>query len=636
MTESVKVTAAKGRPMLNWVGKRPLDFVKGFPAQLVEVFDPATKIERIGTLTFEKLKTKWHNLIFHGDNKEVLGFLLASGFRDKVDLVYIDPPFDSNANYIRKVELRGTKERVKVEGEGYTLGEQIQYTDIWANDNYLQFMYERLLLLKELMAPSGFIFLHCDYHRGHYLKLIMDEVFGPENFRNEIVVKRVQKNFVEGEFIKSMNNAYDTLLMYSKSPASKFLPPVDRETKQDDGEENWHGFDAPNWSGGRPNLYYELFGKYPPPGNVWRWTKERALQAIRGGTLRQNPTSRKPEYLVTSNRGAMVNNLWADVLAYSFREDYPTEKSEKLLSRIIEICTNEDDLVLDGFVGSGTAAAVSQKLRRRWIVVDVNKGAVQTTSKRLQEIIKEQLSKKGTESNRYCDFGVYKVNEYDLQLLGAEAKELAVEHIGILRTRTDRFFDGTLGNTLVKIIDFNHPLTLLDLQLIQDELGKRPDENRNITVVCLGKELAVTQWLEDYNKKHPVNKFEVIELRTDSKYGRFLVLRPPEARVEVKRHQNKATIELKDFISPSIVERVNDPEKLVKVKISDFRSMIDVVLIDNNYDGKVFRIVFSDVPHSKSDLVKGTYEIEIPNNNTTIAVKIIDMLGQEVLVTKSI
>jgi adenine-specific DNA-methyltransferase len=635
MTDKIKIAPAKGRPMLGWVGKKPLDFVKSFPAQLLEIFDPNKTLKR-ETPSFEKLKNNWHNLLFQGDNKEVFGFLLANGFRESVDLVYIDPPFDSNANYIRKVELRATKERAKVEGEGYTLGEQIQYTDIWANDNYLQFMYERLLLLKELLAPSAFIFLHCDYHRGHYLKLIMDEVFGPENFRNEIVVKRVQKNFVEGETIKSMNNAYDTILMYSKSPDSKFLPPLDREAKQDDGEENWHGFDAPNWSGGRPNLIYELFGQYPPPGNVWRWTKERTLQAIKEGTLRKNPKTGKPEYLVVNKKGAMVNNLWADILAYSFREDYPTEKSEKLLRRIMEIATDEETLVLDAFVGSGTAAAVAQEMRRRWIAIDINKGAIQTSSKRLQEIIKRQLSEKANGATGHFAFAVYNVNDYDLQLLGAEAKELAIEHIGIERNKTDQFFDGTLGKNLVRIIDFNHPLTLLDLQLIQDEFKKRPDENRNVTVVCLGKELAVNNWLDDYNKKHPVNKIDIIELRTDSKYGRFLAFRPPAAKIEIKRDGNKAKVGFKDFISPSIIERLNDPERLVKVKISDFRSMIDVVLIDTDYDGKTFNIVYSDVPESKSDLVKGAYEIDIPKKKTTIAVKTIDMLGQECLVTKSI
>jgi len=128
----------------------------------------------------------------------------------------------------------------------------------------------------------------------------------------------------------------------------------------------------------------------------------------------------------------------------------------------------------------------------------------------------------------------------------------------------------------------------------------------------------------------------VTELRTDSKYGKFLIHEPCKAKIDIKRNKNKALIAIKDFISPSIIERLHSDEHLFKVKIPDFRSMIDVVLIDKDYDGKVFNIFFSDVPEKKNDLVKGVYEIEIPKEKVTIAIKIIDMLGEELLITKNI
>jgi hypothetical protein len=193
---------------------------------------------------------------------------------------------------------------------------------------------------------------------------------------------------------------------------------------------------------------------------------------------------------------------------------------------------------------------------------------------------------------------------------------------------------------LVKIIDFNHPLTLLDLQLIKDELKKRPDEDRDITVVCLGKELAVDPEIELWNKKHPINpinKIKIIELKTDKKYGNFLIHKPAEAKIIVKRtDKTKALIEIKNFISPTIIKRLDIDSRLFKVKIPDFRCMIDTVLIDSNYDGKVFHIVYSDVPEKKNDLVKGKYEIEIPAEKTRIALKIVDMLGEEVIFDKEI
>ncbi|MBI2194265.1 MAG: hypothetical protein HYU36_19995 [Planctomycetes bacterium] len=158
----IKIASAKGRPMLVWVGKRPLSHVTAFPAQLVErhdalqiagipAFDDETYIERMKV--FRALHNQWNQkcwegqpsigsvvpekggLLFHGDHKEVLAYLLANGFRGKVNLIYIDPPFDSGADYVRKVSLRGAKATAKIDGEGYALGEQIQYTDIWANSN---------------------------------------------------------------------------------------------------------------------------------------------------------------------------------------------------------------------------------------------------------------------------------------------------------------------------------------------------------------------------------------------------------------------------------------------------------------------------------------------------------------------
>jgi len=334
-------------------------------------------------------------------------------------------------------------------------------------------------------------------------------------------------------------------------------------------------------------------------------------------------------------KGKVPSDVWDITLNAMSLEHlhFATQKPEALLERIIKASSNPGDLVLDCFIGSGTTAAVAQKLGRRWIGCDINKGAVQLTSSRLQKIIKEQIEKNEI---KYPTFAIYKVNNYDLRLLQTEAIELAVQHIGIQRTRTDRFFDGTLGKNLVKIIDFNHPLTLLDLQLLQDELKKRPDEDRDITIVCLGKELAVDAWIAEWNKKHPVNKIKVIELKTDKKYGNFLIHKPAEAKIKIERNGNKAVIEIEDFISPTIIERLNIDNKLFKVKITDFRSMIDCALIDTNYDGNVFHIVYSDVPEKKSDLVDGRYEIEIPEEKTKVAVKIIDMLGEEVLVVKEI
>lgn len=600
MTENkIKITPVKGRPMLYWVGKKPLEYVKGFPAQLMEVFDPLNNAKIPDIPSYENLKDNWHNLLFHGDNKDVLATLLELGFRGKIDLIYIDPPFMSGADYIRKVHLRGIKKLGILSINEANLLQQVMYEDMWKRDEYFQFMYDRLLLLKELLSETGSIYVHLNWYAGHYIKIIMDEVFGFDNLINEII----WEYRTGGAPSKKAGYAqkHDTILYYCKSH-EKF----DEKFKKL-----------------KERIYYEkaFFNKQKDKDG--RPYADVILRDVIGGEILLNINGE----LIKINTKPVLN-VSSECL------NFDTQKPEGLLKILFLSSSDPDDIVLDCFIGSGTTTAVAQKLGRRWIGCDINKGAIQLTSKRLQRIILEQIENNET---NYPTFAIYKVNDYDLKLLRTEAIELAVQHIGIQRTRTDPFFDGTLGKNLVKIIDFNHPLTLLDLQLIQDEIRKRPNEDRDITVVCLGKELATDPWIDEWNKKHPVNKIHVIELKTDKKYGSFLIHKPAEARVKIERvNKTIAKVVIEDFISPTIIERLNIDNKLFKVKIPDFRCTIDAILIDNNYNGKIFRVVHSDIPKKKNDLVKGEYEIEISESETNIAVKIIDMLGEEVLVVEKI
>ncbi len=646
--------------MLTWVGKRPLRHVTAFPAQHIETFDPMGDAAKLSSKEWNDWPAAYPKggLLFHGDNKEVLAHLLVNSFRGKVKLIYIDPPFDSGADYVRKVTLRGVAGIAKLDGEGYTLGEQIQYTDIWANDNYLQFMYERLLLLKELLAEEGSIFLQCDARKSYLLRCLMDEVFGPENFRNEIVREKQRggKHHVK----KSLGSIHDTIFHYSKSGDfcwNEFRREIpDRILLErypfEDEKGRYALADCTNYKVSRPNLTYEFLGFY----RTWKWVKEEMQRKFEEGEVVQVAPGRVPRRKVRPNpEGDLIQSLWYDVPDTDTETNYPTEKSPELLKRIVELCSNPNDLVLDCFVGSGTTAAVAQKLGRRWIGCDINKGAIQTTSKRLQTIIFEQIETEkrlkqqgklvGAEANdtpqpAQLSFSVYRVNDYDLQIQHNEAVNLACEHIGITRTRTDSYFDGTLGKRLVKIIPFGHPLTLLDLEELKKELDARPDEEREIIVVCLGKETAVDGWIEEWNrlrKKGDVpNKIEVIELRTDPKYGKFFVHQPARAKVDITRANGKLIVEVKDFVSPTIIERLQQQAGILKPQIDDWRAMVDTVMIDRAYDGEVFNIALSDIPEKKSDLVSGKYELPAPRSKTTVAVKIIDMLGEEVLVTQRV
>lgn len=709
----VNISAAKGRPMLTWVGKRPLAHVTAFPAQLVERHD-ALRIVGIDPRSieahdekmqlFQDLRNQCNNecwkdapfingvwapeiggLLFHGDNKDVLAQLLLNGYRDAVRVVYIDPPFDSGADYVRQVRLRGAKGTAKLAGDGYTLGEQIQYADIWANDNYLQFMYERLLLLKSLLADDGSVFVHLDSGRLHYMKVVLDEVFGADNFRNELIVKRRITKNLQAQFagVKEYPQGHDTILWYSKDPQSRFAPAMTAQVRREEGY--WHHF----WSGeDRPTMRYTLLGVTPASGQ-WKWAEPRALEAVanyeryleegNGQALedywqetgeelefiRKNEDTGKVENWFPPRDTRIANTLWTDVHAYENQKQYPTEKHEQLLERIIGFASSPGDLVLDCFIGSGTTAAVAQKLGRRWIGCDINKGAIQTTVKRLRGIIAEQIAsarKAGAEARqgklmetgaegqqpppKPCAFGftVWRVNDYDLQIQHNEAVNLACEHIGIERTRSDSYFEGTLGKKLVKIIPFGHPLTPLDLEELKRELDARPDEDRNIVVVCLGMELAAKAWIDDWNRlrkgKDAVNKIDAIELRTDPKYGRFIKHEPASARVKVSRTKRgdeaRIVVEIQDFISPTIVERLREQAGVLSPKIEDCRAMVDCVYIDTAYNGSVLNVALADVPERKANFVEGKYDLPAPDDETTVAVKIVDMLGEEVLVTQTV
>lgn len=650
----VKVTAAKGRPMLTWVGKRPLQRVTAFPAQVVETFNPTGQADG------------WRNLLFHGDNKEVLAHLLANGFRGKVDLIYIDPPFDSGADYVRKVQLRGVSGTARIDGEAYSLGEQIQYTDIWTNDNYLQFMYERFLLLKELLSDKGSIYVHCDPSRNSYLRLILDEVFGTDGLVNEIVWQRLSAHNDSGRF----GIIHDTIYYYSKTDVRVWnpqsVPLSERYIEQ--------FFDSIEEGTGRRYARSDLTarglrsGETGKPwrginpgakGNHWKVPVSQLEEWDRQGRIhwpKNGGMPRLKRYLdeVLAEGGGSPQDIWYDIKPIHNQSqemgDYPTQKPEALAGRIIRTSTNPGDLVLDCFIGSGTTAAVAQKLGRRWIGCDINKGAIQTTAKRLQTIIREQIEARERASRQVLflengeeapepaslAFSVYRVNDYDLAIQHNEAVNLACEHIGVQRTRTDPYFDGTLGSKLVKITPFGHPLTILDLEDLKKELEARPDEDRHIVVVCLGKETAVDTWLEEWNRHRPVNKLEVIELRTDQKYGRFLIHQPAQAQVLIQRREDSVIVEVEDFISPTIIERLNMDQTLFRAQVTDWRAMVDCIMIDTAYDGQVFNVVLSDVPARKTDLVEGRYELPAPARRTTVAVKIIDMLGEEVLVTKQV
>ena len=377
----------------------------------------------------------------------------------------------------------------------------------------------------------------------------------------------------------------------------------------------------------------------------------RRYGLLRGRRYREGGETTK-RYL-DEVRGAPVTSLWDEDglqlnTSSSERLDFPTQKPEALLDRIIRLGSDSGDLVLDCFIGSGTTAAAAQKLGRRWIGADINKGAIQTTVKRLMGVMEEQASASLRPQQQaltvdaagaavlpaQLSFGTWRINDYDLAIQHNEAVNLACEHIGVERTKADAFFDGTLGKELVKIVPLTHPITPVDLEAVVTELGARPGEDRDVVLVGLGREIACENWLDDYNRNRPINRVRVIELRTDPKHGRFFEHRPASARVRLEPGAGTtARVVIDDFISPSILERLSQQEGVLSPQVTDWRSMVDSVMIDTAYDGNVFKVVHADVPERRTELVAGAYDVELPQDSShPVAMKITDMLGEEVLV----
>ena len=589
--------------MLHWVGKKPLDVVQHFPAQLWEtvgVENPPAEP------SFQEFQNSNYNLLFHGDNKEILSSLIVAGFRDKIDLIYIDPPFDSGADYVRKVKLRRQPE--KLDGKGHSLMEQAQYTDIWTNDNYLQFMYERLILMRELLSNKGSIYLHCDPNKSHYLKLLMDEVFGISNFLNDISWCYSEREADKKKF----NWKHDCLLFYSKDSEKERIF-------------NWQEIVLPYSEASiqKYDLVDDTGRKFQIRGSGGHLTGKQQLKLE---DEKKYPDWTYRDYLDTK-QGVLPRDYFTDIdfenRSSRNRTDYPTQKPEALLERIIKASSNEDSIVLDCFCGSGTTAAVAERLGRRWIMADLNKGAIQTTIRRLQCIVKEKngslLKKNGH------GFIHYRVNNYDFAKQD-ELKRIIIAKYGVQTDRKDMFFDGIVGGQLAKIIDLDRPLNRLDIQIIKDEIqNNHPDETRDITIFCNGSEMELIAELAE--EKTPINRITICDIQQDG----VITDQPAEAEVQIAKKGKKVRVKIIHYISPSILARMEIDRTLFNEQIEDFRAQIDCVLIDTDYNEGIFNIVESDLPQKRTDFIKGEYELTLPRTDAKVAVKIVDMLGEEVI-----
>lgn len=599
--EQYQFEPIKGYPMLQWRGKRPFSSTQYYPAQLKEVH--GAEVEG------------WHSKVYWGDNIQVMSHLLKE-FRGKVNLVYIDPPFDSKADYKKQIKLKGTD--VSNDQNAF---EEKQYSDIWTNDEYLQFMYERLILVRELMSECGTLYLHCDWRRVHYLHCIIDEIFSSQNLMCQIVWKR-------SSIRKASSNKWlsvdDTILVATRSDNFVFNTihlPYSEEYKKRFNQKDEHGY------------YYWI--------DIGTYSQERLERLKAEGRVRipENPNANpRIKHYLHEGKGVQPDNVWTDIIQINSqaKEDtkYPTQKPETLLERIIKASSNPGDIVFDCFMGSGTTQAVAMKLGRRFIGADINLGAVQITTKRLLGVAAElethqqqgnlAVDAEADSIPYYTGFEVYNVNHYDVFRNPLQAKDLLLEALEVNRLEQGNLFDGEKDGRMVKIMPINRITTRADLneliagfdykafQRRQQEHPHKPVEK--ITLVCMGHEPDLAAQLKREMKPFELD-VEVVDILRDKSNLEFK--RDSEAKIAIQGQM----LVIEKFYPMNLLQKLS----LQQENVDDWRELVESVMIDWNFDGAILEPKLVDIP-GKNELVKGSYPI--PDDAGTIRIRITDLLSE--------
>lgn len=574
----------EGFPELWWKGKMPFKSTQYYPAQLKESYG----VDRYG----------WLNKIFWGDNLQVMSHLLKQ-FRGKIDLIYIDPPFDSKADYKKIIKIRG-----KEASSDSLAFEEKQYGDIWTNNKYLQFMYERLILMRELLSDKGCIYLHCDYHKAHLLRCIMDEIFGADNHLNSLVWMYSTRSSIKS----SWKRVHDDILFYKKDAMPTF---------------NWDDdmvLEPLSESTIKKYRYEDENGRYRLNGRNLKGSPIRSAKDVDPKYEIEHPEWVVRDYLRAGKSASDYFFIDIENQMSSNRTNYPTQKPEELLTKLLCASTNPGDIVFDCFMGSGTTQAVAMKLGRRFIGADINLGAIQTTTKRLLGVAEELKE----DEDKYTGFEVYNVNNYDFFRNPLEARDLIIEALEIEKFDSGNIYDGELDGRMVKIMPVNHIATKADLADLIANMPYKTFEQRKkdnprdpverLTIVCMGHEPDLKAYLtaEVTGFNLDIEIVDILRDKADLQLKR-------EAEAVVEREGNKLVI--KSFYPMNLMQKLS----LDKETVDDWKQLVESIMVDFNYDGAVLQPTVTDIP-AKNELVIGEYEI--PDDAGTIKVKITDLLSE--------
>lgn len=610
----------------------------------------------------------WINRLIYGDNLLAMAALLAGdeqtpSLRGKIDLFYIDPPFDSKADYRTKITLPGGDVEQKP-----TVVEQFAYSDTWADGtaSYLAMIVPRLCLMRELLSDQGSVYVHLDWHVAHHVKIALDEIIGRDNFRNEIIWRRSTSH----SDAKRFGAVHDSLFLFAKGENYIWNPqyrPYTQEYmdryfrfKEPDGRRYWKE-DATGAGDGPPRRFGDRMVA-PPAGRHWRWTQDKvdALWAQGRFVLTK---SGKPEFkrYLDEQEGEPISDLWDDIKRINMmaneRLDYSTQKPESLLERVIKASSNENSIVADVFGGSGTTAAVAERLGRRWITSDLGKPACM--------IIRKRLIDQNARPFLYQAIGDYQV-EAARSTLGKKFRvgdlaNIVLKLYGALPLPPEDNPSRNLGKVAPRtLVLVDSPQKLTGLATL-----KRAQELRSSHlggwdgVVVLGwnftadighviaglndpklEVLVIPPDLLDRLKKKG-DKLTSEEVRFSSL--QYVTVKPIERKTLPSGEV--VTVELDNYVllSPDALNlEPKDKERLRAVANRDPLALIEYWSVDPDYDGEVFRSVWQDYRGNTDNdddplhVVKKAVLSGLPvkNDPRRVCVRVVDVFGFEAEVIK--
>ena len=576
----------------------------------------------------------WVNRLIYGDNLLAMAALLAGddrtpSLRGRVDLIYIDPPFDSKADYRTKVTLPGVELEQKP-----TVIEQFAYSDTWADGtaSYLAMITPRLILMHELLADTGSIYVHLDWHVGHYVKLVLDEIFGKDNFVNEISWKRSHAHGDGGQGSCHFGRVTESIYFFSKSAARYWNAPYEpytddvlaRDYKYVDnvsGERyRLMPVDGPGGAA-KGNPYYEFLGVK----GYWRYSELTMTELWRAGEIVLSSTGRSlsRKKFLKDAKGTPIGDFWGDVNRISptsgERLDYPTQKPEALLARIIEASCPEGGLIADFNGGSGTTAAVAEKLSRRWITTDLGKPACMIMRKRLidqsaKPFLYQAIGDYHVEAAKVTlgrEFRIGDLSQIVLSLYGAQS--LPAEFNPQRNLGQIAGLDLGPRKSSKTLVLADSPNKLTGIATLRKAIAQRdnllggwdrvvvlgwnfePSIGQDITALNDSRleVLVIPPDLLDRLKK----KGGIDKLRGQVRFSslQYLTIHPvARTRSAADEH---LTVKLRNYVllSPEAINLDDtNRQKLQAVMNQEPLALIEYWAVDPDYDGKVFRSVWQD------------------------------------------